>query len=172
MAVKRVLKKNTGLTDVYLEALKNYGSVNRDTGGRVISLAHYALIRVNEQEKYLTATYQAKWFDIESIPDLILDHNDMVQDALVKLREKARRQPLGFELLPEKFTIPQLKKLYDAIYQKELDRRNFRKRVLSMDILIKLDEKDKTTSRKGAYLYRFDKEKYETLSAAGFNFEL
>lgn len=171
-AAKRVLKESTGLNNVYLEAFSNYGTVNRDSGGRVISLAHYALIRVDDQQKSLTATHQARWFDIDMIPDLILDHNLMVNDALDKLRRKARYQPLGFELLPKKFTIPQLKKLYDAVYQKSLDRRNFRKRILSMNILNKLDEKDKSTSKKGAYLYEFDKDKYELLTAKGFNFEL
>jgi len=89
---------------------------------------------------------------------------------LEELRRKARYQPIGFELLPEKFTIPQLKNFYDSIYQKELDRRNFRKRILAMDILKKLDEKDKSTSRKGAFLYQFDKKKYKKLVAEGFNF--
>jgi ADP-ribose pyrophosphatase YjhB (NUDIX family) len=171
-AAKRVLKESTGLNNVYLEASKNYGAVNRDAGGRVVSLAHYALIRIEEQEKKLTTTHQAHWFDIDTIPALILDHNEMVEDALEKLRRKARYQLLGFELLPKRFTIPQLKKLYDAIYQKDLDRRNFRKRILSMNILKKLTEKDKSTSKKGAYLYEFDKEKYEQLMKEGFNFEL
>lgn len=171
-AAKRVLKESTGLDKVYLEASKNYGAINRDAGGRVISLTHYALIRIEEQEKKLTATHQAHWFDINAIPSLILDHNKMVEDALEKLRRKARYQPLGFELLPKRFTIPQLKKLYDAIYQRDLDRRNFRKRILSMNILKKLAEKDKSTSKKGAYLYEFDKEKYEQLMKEDFNFEL
>lgn len=172
MAANRVLEMSTGLTGVFMELVGNYGAVNRDSGSRVISLAHYALMRIDQQEKYLTETHQARWFDIDNIPNLILDHNQMITDALEKLRRKARYQPLGFELLPKKFTIPQLKKLYDAIYQKDLDRRNFRKRILSMNILKKLDEKDKSTSKKGAYLYEFDKEKYEALTAEGFNFVL
>lgn len=171
-AANRVLQMSTGLTGVFMELVGNYGEVNRDTGNRVISLAHYALIRIDDQEKLLTETHQAQWFDIDAIPELILDHNQMVNDALKKLKRKARYQPLGFELLPTKFTIPQLKKLYDAIYQKDLDRRNFRKRILSMNILKKLDEKDKSTSKKGAYLYEFDKEKYAALTAEGFNFVL
>ncbi len=171
-AANRVLKMSTGLTGVFMELAGNYGDINRDSGDRVISLAHYALLRINEQEKCLTETHQAQWFNIDSIPNLILDHNQMVNDALKKLRRKVRFQPLGFELLPKKFTIPQLKKLYDAIYQKDLDRRNFRKRILSMNILKKLDEKDKSTSKKGAYLYEFDKAKYEALTAENFNFVL
>jgi 8-oxo-dGTP diphosphatase len=171
-AANRILLESTGIKDVFLKELGSYSDVNRDSGARVISIAHYALIRLEETQKQLTETYQAHWIDIDSIPDLILDHNIMVLNALDKLRKKARYQPIGFELLPEKFTIPQLKAFYDAIYQKELDRRNFRKRILSMNILEKLEEKDKSTSRKGAFLYRFDKKKYENLTAKGFNFEL
>ena len=96
----------------------------------------------------------------------------ITQDALDKLRRKARHQPIGFELLPEKFTIPQLQKLYEAIYQRELDPRNFRKKALSLKVLVKLDEKDKSGSKRGAFLYRFDAEKYEELLQSGYNFEI
>lgn len=171
-AAKRVLYEYTGLEDVFLEELGCYGKHDRDPGARVISMAHYALIRLDEQKKELVESHQAHWFDVDAIPDLILDHGHMVKHALDKLMRKARYQPIGFELLPEKFTIPQLKIFYDAIYQKELDRRNFRKRILSMGILKKLEEKDKSSSKKGAFLYQFDKERYEELSAAGFNFEI
>ena len=171
-AANRVLKEYTGLQNVFLEELGCYGTTKRDPGDRVVSIAHFALIRLETQELELAESHEAHWFDVDKIPSLILDHNDMVKHALEKLRRKARYQPIGFELLPEKFTIPQLKIFYDAIYQKELDRRNFRKRILAMDILKKLDEKDKTTSKKGAYLYQFDKKQYEKLVAKGFNFEL
>lgn len=171
-AAQRVLYESTGLADVFLEELGCYGAEDRDPGARVISMAHYALIRLDEHEEQLAASHQARWFDVDAIPPLVLDHSQMVAHALEKLRRKARYQPIGFELLPEKFTIPQLKIFYESIYQKELDRRNFRKRMLSMGILKKLEEKDKTTSKKGAFLYQFDKEKYEALSAAGFNFEV
>ena len=171
-AASRILEEYTGLKNVFLEELGCYGHPERDPGGRVISIAHYALIRAIEQDKDLAEKYQAHWFDFDQLPALILDHRKMVDNALEKLRRKARYHPIGFELLPEKFTIPRLKILYDAIYQKELDRRNFRKKILSMNILEKLDEKDKTSSRKGAFLYRFDKAKYEELSGKGFDFEL
>jgi len=103
---------------------------------------------------------------------LILDHHQMIQDALALLRSKARYRPIGFELLPEKFTIPQLRTLYEAIYQRTLDRRNFRKKILSMDILEKLTEKDKTTSKKGAFLYKFKEEKYQIMIEKGIDFDL
>ena len=171
-AAARVLKESTGLEDVFMEELGCYGAVERDPAARVISIAHYSLIRLNESNEALDEAHHAQWFDLDMIPDLILDHNEMVADALQKLRKKARYQPIGFELLPKKFTIPQLKTFYDSIYQKSLDRRNFRKRILAMGILKKLDEKDKSTSKKGAFLYQFDKKAYERLVAKGFNFEL
>lgn len=171
-AAARVLEESTGLSNVYLEELGCYGERDRDPGARVISIAHTALIRISEHEHQINDLFQAQWFEVDAIPPLILDHTEMVRQALETLRQKARYQPLGFELLPEKFTIPQLKTFYDAIYQKELDRRNFRKRILSMNILEKLEEKDKSSSKKGAYLYRFDQAKYEELSAKGINFEL
>ncbi len=171
-AAKRVLEESTGLKNIYLDELAVYGNVDRDIGARVISVAHYALIRINEQQKKVIENYEAEWFNIEDIPPLILDHSKMVTRALARLRRKTKTQPLGFELLPEQFTIPQLKALYDGIFQKDLDKRNFRKKVLAMKILEKLDVKDKSNSKKGAFLYQFNKEKYEQLSAKGFNFDL
>jgi 8-oxo-dGTP diphosphatase len=96
----------------------------------------------------------------------------MVEKGLRRLRRRASSEPIGFELLPKEFTIPQLQALYEAIFQSRLDKRNFRKKILSMNILIKLEEKDKTTSRKGAYLYRFDGKKYKKLMEGGYNFTI
>lgn len=171
-AAQRVLKEITGLKNVYMEELRTYGAAERDPGFRCISIAHYALIRINDYDRKLVEKHGAHWYDIDEVPDLVLDHNQMVQDALERLKQKARYQPLGFELLPEKFTIPQLQQLYEAIYQKELDGRNFRKKVLSHNVLIKLDEKDKTTSRRGAFLYKFDHQTYRKLMKSGYNFEI
>lgn len=171
-AAGRVLGESTGLSDIYMEPLGCYGTVDRDPGDRVISVAYFALIRLGEEEVQITNTHQAHWFGLNNIPNLILDHRQMVEDALEKLRRKARDQPVGFELLPEKFTIPQLKKLYDAIYQQTFDRRNFRKKILSMNVLEKLNEKDKASSRKGAFLYRFDQAQYEEMVEKGVNFSL
>ena len=171
-AAARVLEEYTGLTNIYLDELAVYGNTDRDTGGRVISVAHYALIRINEQDKKVIKDYEAKWFDIDDVPSLILDHNEMVSRALNRLRAKTKTKPIGFSLLPKQFTIPQLKALYDGIFQKDLDKRNFRKKVLAMGIVEKLDIKDKTTSKKGAYLYRFNQKEYERLLKKGFNFDL
>lgn len=171
-AAGRVLRQTTGLENIYMEQLACYGNVRRDTGARVISMAYYALIRITEHDHFLAQQYAAHWLELHQIPELIFDHRQMIADALKKLRENAHFHPIGFELLPEKFTLSQLRSLYEEIYQHELDKRNFRKKILSMNILEKLEEKDKTTSKKGAYLYRFDKEQYEELKRRGFVFEI
>ena len=171
-AAKRVLEEITGLDSVFFEQSKTYGKAERDYGYRCISVAQYALVRVDEYDKELVEKHGAFWYTVKDLPKLVLDHDDMVKDALDKLRRKARYQPIGFELLPEKFTIPQLQSLYEAIYQRELDPRNFRKKVLSLNVLKKLNEKDKTTSKRGAYLYTFDYKNYQKLLLSGFNFEI
>tara|TARA_R100000935_G_scaffold52281_1_gene79358 strand:+ start:895 stop:1596 length:702 start_codon:yes stop_codon:yes gene_type:complete len=170
-AAQRVLEEITGLKDIFMEQSRSYGAAQRDPGYRCISIAQYALIRINDYDKELVEKHGAHWYEIEELPNLVLDHNQMVMDALEKLKQKARYQPIGFELLPEKFTIPQLQQLYEAIYQNELDARNFRKKVLSHNVLIKLDEKDKT-SRRGAFLYKFDHGTYQKLIKSGYNFEI
>jgi len=171
-AAKRVLAEITGLKNVFMEELKAYGKADRDPGFRCISIGQYALIRIEDYDKKLIEIHGAHWYELDEIPNLVLDHNQMVQDALGRLRRKARYQPIGFELLPEKFTIPQLQQLYEAIYQIELDARNFRKKVLSYNVLIKLEEKDKSSSKRGAFLYKFDDVNYQKLHKSGYNFEI
>ena len=170
-AAKRVLKELTGLEDVYLKELKCYSALDRDPGDRCVSIAHYALINIEQQPGgNIIDEDRASWFDVGEMPDLVLDHNLMVRDALQVLKVEARRQPIGFELLPDEFTIPQLQSLYEAIHGKALDPRNFRKKVTSFNFLIKTDKKDFSSSRKGAYLYRFDLGKYNELLRAGYDF--
>jgi len=171
-AAERVLEESTGLSEVYLEELGSFGQVDRDPGARVLSLVYSALIRIEEYDVDLVERHGAKWFDYDKIPQLILDHNQMVDLAIQKLRRKAKYQPLGFELLPEKFTIPQLQLLYECIFQRKLDKRNFRRKILRMNILKKLEEKDKLHSKKGAFLYEFDRQKYEGLQEKGILFEI
>jgi len=168
----RILNNLTGLNDIYLEQLYTYGEMNRDPGERVLSTAYYALINAEDYHLPINRESTAKWFPIEKIPALVFDHNIMVDKAMRRLRRKSLSQPIGFELLSEKFTIPQLQKLYEGIHQRDLDKRNFRKKILSMGLLKKLDEKQKSGSRKGAYYYRFDKEKYDDLVSRGFHFEI
>ncbi|MGB8374303.1 MAG: NUDIX domain-containing protein, partial [Salegentibacter sp.] len=171
-AAKRVLTEITGLENVFMEQLQAYGAADRDPGYRCLSVAQFALIRIDEYDEELVERYGAHWFEIDQLPDLVLDHDQMVADAMNRLKQKARYRPIGFELLPEKFTIPQLQLLYEAIYQRKLDARNFRKKLLSLNLLIKLDEKDKSTSRRGAFLYKFDYENYHKLLKSGYNFEI
>ena len=171
-AAARILESLTGLRDIYLEQLYTYGDPDRDPGGRVISVAYYALIRTDKLDREAGNRYSARWFSFDSLPMLVFDHSEMVDKAMKRLRRKSLIQPVGFELLPEKFTLTQLQKLYEAIHHRKLDKRNFRKSILSMDVLTKLDEKDRLNSRRGAWLYRFDKEKYDRLIRSGDHFEL
>jgi len=156
----RILHNLTGLEDVYLEQLKGFGKVDRDPVDRTISIAYYALINIHDHDDKLLRKFSAKWFPVQDLPDLIFDHREMVEVAMARLRQKASNQPVGFELLPEKFTLPELQQLYEAIYETNLDKRNFRRRILSMNVLEKTDKKQKKYSKKGAYLYTFNKSKY------------
>ncbi len=171
-AAERVLFKLTGLCNVFLEQLQGYGEIERDPGERVISIAYYALINIDDYDEELAQQYNAKWFPINNFPKLIFDHNIMVDKALRRLQRKAQNQPIGFELIPPKFTIPQLQRLYEAIFRKEFDKRNFRKKILSFHVLKKLEEKDRESSKKGAYLYQFDQKEYNRLLNSGYNFEV
>jgi len=171
-AAKRILIQLTGLSDVYMEQLYTFGEVDRDPGDRIISVAYFALIKIDDSDLELVKSHGATWIPISAMPQLIFDHSAMIDRALKKLQIRARTQPIGFELLPDKFTIPQLQGLYEAIYNKALDKRNFRRKLLAMDLLEKLEEKEKESSRKGAWYYRFDAQKYDDLLKRGFNFEL
>jgi 8-oxo-dGTP diphosphatase len=171
-AAARILEELTGLRGIYLEQLHSYGNPDRDPGGRVISVAYYALIKTDKLNEEMGNKFSACWFSLDSVPPLVFDHTEMVEKAIKRLRRKSLIQPVGFELLPEKFTLTQLQRLYEAVHQRELDKRNFRKRVLSMNVLTRLEEKDKINSRRGAWLYRFDCEKYNRLINSGDNFEL
>jgi len=159
--VARVVYEYTGIENVYLEQVGAYGDVGRDIAGRVISIVYYALIDMELFDETLMRKYDAEWVNINQVGALILDHNRFLNDTLRLMRRRTATRPVGFNLLPEKFTLPQLQSLYEAIYQTSLDKRNFRKKIFEMDILEKLDEKDKNASKRGAYYYRFNKEKYD-----------
>jgi hypothetical protein len=171
-AAKRITASLTGLDQVYLEQLYIFGDVGRDPGGRIISVSYYALIKIDDSDNEILHRNGAEWFSIQDYPELIFDHPRMIETALNRLRRRCRTQPIGFELLPEKFTIPQLQSLYEAIFMTPLDKRNFRKKILYMNLLDKLEEKDRKNSKKGAYFYRFNKEKYLDFTQKGFSFEV
>jgi 8-oxo-dGTP diphosphatase len=169
-AASRVLNELTGLEDIYLEQLGAYSDVYRDTAGRVISIAYYALIDSDRFDDSYETLFHGKWFELNKVPELIFDHNIMVDRALKRLRRRCRTQPVGLELLPDKFTLPQLLKVYEAIYQQDFDKRNFRKKILSFGVLKRLEVKDREGSKKGAFLYEFDKEKYKEMIERGIEF--
>ena len=171
-AANRILHELTGLKNIYMEELQTYGEIERDPARRVISVAYYALIPSHRYSDDYSRQYGATWVSLKDLPTLIMDHDVMVEKGLIRLQRRASSQPIGFKLLPKEFTIPQLQALYEAIYQSRLDKRNFRKKILTMGVLIKLEEKDKSTSRKGAFLYRFDKRKYQKLVDGGYNFTI
>lgn len=166
-AAERVLCKLTGLSDLYMEQVYTFGDTDRDPGERALSVAYFALINVKDYENKLSSEYNASWFPFDQMPEVIFDHAEMVRKAYRMLKKRVAYQPIGFELLPKKFTIPQLQSLYEAIHQEPLDKRNFRKKIVETGLLEKLDEKEKTSSRKGAFLYKFNKEKYRDLAEQG-----
>jgi len=174
-AASRILHELSNLDNIFMEQLHSFGDVGRDSGDRVISVAYWSLIKPDtdlSSRKLRIDGHVTRWMDIDPLPKLVLDHTEMVKLALKKLKERTRFKPIGLELLPEEFTLPQLLKVYDAILQKPLDDRNFRKKILKSRLLIRLDKKDKSSSRKGAYLYKFDYEKYQELLKEGYLFEI
>ncbi|GAC1444463.1 MAG: NUDIX domain-containing protein [Sediminibacterium sp.] len=169
-AAGRILNELTGLSDIYMEQLSCFGNADRDPGGRVVSMAYFALIKIDDYAASLMETHNARWFELNKIPRLIFDHKQMVKLAKERLQQKVSNHPIGFELLPDKFTLPQLQNLYEAIYDTPLDKRNFTRKILSLDILNKLKEKEKESSKKGAFYYMFDKAKYKKLENEGVRF--
>ncbi len=162
-AAQRVLKQLTGLENVYLEQLFAFGDPDRDPLERTASIAYFALIDISKYQKQLSGDFHAEWVALNKIPSLIFDHKQMIQMAKEKLRYKAAFHPVLFELLPAKFTLPQLQNLYEGVYESMLDKRNFSRKILSTGLLLKQKQKDKGGSKKGAYYYKLDKKKYQYL---------
>jgi len=163
-AASRVLKNISSLQDIYMEQVKTYSAPDRDPGGRVISVAFFALINMTSEHLIRVQQSEAKWVNINSRPNLIFDHHKMVDDALVKLRAKASHEFIIKSLLPDKFTLLQLRELYNALFQMELDPGNFRKKILSTNVLEKLEEKNFDESKKGAHYFKFREEQVESFS--------
>lgn len=155
-AASRVLKKLTGLENVYMEQCSVFGDPERETNDRVVSICYFALIDTQQYKHILSDDYEAKWFPLQQHPTLIFDHEQMISSAQHRLRMKAALYPILFELLPEKFTIPQIAALYEGVYNIELDKRNFSRKLLSSGLIIKLQEKDKENSKKGAYYFKLN----------------
>ncbi len=163
-AASRVLEKITSLDDIFMEQVRVYSSPTRDSGGRVVSVGFFALIRMTNERVVNAERKGAKWININNLPKLIFDHNEMVQDALSRLRQKATHEFIIKSLLPEKFTISQLRELYNALFQHEFDPGNFRKKLLTMNVITKLSERNFEESKKGAHYYKFKKEKINGFS--------
>lgn len=153
-AAARILKQTTGLGHIFLEQVEAFSAPNRDPEARVISLAYYALIRIDLHDEECVRENGAFWVPVRQLPNLIFDHKEMFEKALAKLQQKAVYSLAGLELLPERFTLIQLRKLYEAIFQREFDPGNFRKKILSLGALERLEEKDVSESRKGAFYYK------------------
>ncbi len=172
-AAKRLLSEKTGVHGVYIEQLFTFSETGRDPRERIVSVTYYAL--VNKSQVELLAgrdTVEASWFRVSEIPELGFDHREIVRMAVERLKGKVRYQPVGFELLDEKFTLSQLQVLYEAILGSSIDKRNFRKKILGMGLLEQLDEKEQNVARKAAFYYRFDNKAYAELTRKGFHFEL
>ena len=172
-AGRRELVEETGLKDVFLEQLYTFGEVNRDPRERVVSVAYYALVKLSDHRaKAATDAANAQWFPISKLPKLAFDHAAILRTALARLQGKVRYQPIGFELLPPRFTLSELQHLYEAVLGTDLDKRNFRKKVLGFELLTPLKESQMSGRHRPAQLFRFNAEKYQKLAKQGLNFEL
>ncbi len=181
-AAERVLEELTGLKNVFLQQVRSFGKIDRHPAGRVITVGYFALIKIKDYKIQAGSTglaRRAEWHSFKELGELAFDHNEVVAYAFEMLKRRVRTQPIGFELLPPKFTLTQLQHLYEAILlsdappeENKLDKRNFRKKILSMNLLVDLNEVQEGVAHRPAKLYRFDKEKYRELENAGFSYEL
>ncbi|MEO8270891.1 MAG: NUDIX domain-containing protein [Aureliella sp.] len=172
-AARRELQEETGLEKVFLEQLYTFGELHRDPRERVISVAWYSLVRLSDHRvKAATDARDAAWFGLHDLPQLAFDHDRILEFAYQRLQNRVRYQPIGFELLPQKFTLTQLQKLYEKILDRTLDKRNFRKKILGMNILQELDEVEADVAHRAARLYRFNKLRYRHMVKQGVNFEI
>jgi 8-oxo-dGTP diphosphatase len=171
-AAQRIVYELTSLDNIYLEQLKAFTNPDRVPERRVVTIGYYTLVnREDYNIKASLSVIEAKWYKIDRIPDLIFDHNEILNFSLMQLRNRVRQAPIGFNLLPEKFTLLQLMHLYEEILGIELDKSNFRRKILHMKLLVALDEKQQDVSHRAAKLYKFDSEIYKKLTEKGFNFE-
>ncbi len=170
---KRILLEKAGIKNMFIEQLYTFSDIDRDPRERIISVAYFAL--VNKHQYELVAgrdTIKAEWFEISNLPKLGFDHGKIVKTAIQRLKGKVSYQPIGFELLDEKFTLTQLQAVYESILGTSIDKRNFRKKILGMGLLLALEEKEKNVARKAARFYKFDNKAYKDLTQKGFHFEI
>lgn len=172
-AARRELREEAGLTKAFLEQLYTFGDPRRDPRKRVVTVAYYALVALRDESLQAgTDAERAAWFEVTDLPRLAFDHQTIFETALTRLKGKVRYQPVGFELLPEKFTLSALQHLYESVLERTLDKRNFRKKLLQLDILEETDDFEEDVAHRAARLYRFDRQKYQRHLARGLTFEL
>ncbi len=173
-AAYRVLMEITGLRHVYLEQVETFGKVDRHPSGRVITVAYFSLVKIDEYNQFQPSSIaeEISWHSVSKLKNLAFDHKDILLACFNRLKRRVRTYPVGFELLPPKFTLTELQHLYEAILEVTLDKRNFRKKILSMNLLVDLKETQEGVAHRPARLYKFDKQKYEAFTANGYNFEL
>ena len=159
-AASRTLQTLTGLNHLYMQQVGAFGSVDRDPGERVISVAYYALINVKDYDEKLRKNHGLEWVSLDALPMLYSDHNKMVTEAIKIMRQKVKTEPISFRLLPPLFTLTQLQRVYEAVLNEEVDKRNFRKRIKEIDYIEKTELMDKKSSKRGAFLYRFNRKAY------------
>jgi 8-oxo-dGTP diphosphatase len=168
-AARRELAEETGIGEVFLEQLYTFGEPGRDPRGRVITVAYYALAKLADfKVEAATDAAAAAWHPLGDLPALAFDHRAIVDTAVARVRGKVRYRPIGFELLPPRFTLTQLQRLYEIILERPLDKRNFRKKILALDLVVETDEVQRGVRHRAARLYRFDRKKYERLAKQGF----
>jgi 8-oxo-dGTP diphosphatase len=170
-AARRELEEETGLADLFLEQLYTFGRPDRDPRGRVVSVAYYALVNLAGREVHAASDASAaEWFPVDALPPLAFDHAEILASALDRLRGKVRYAPLGFELLPRRFTLTELQRLYEIILGRTLDKRNFRRKIQAMELLVDTGETQRGKAHRAARLYRFDRRRYRQLDREGFSF--
>jgi 8-oxo-dGTP diphosphatase len=172
-AARRELREETGVERLFLEQLYTFGALDRDPRERVVSVAYYGLVKLGDHRvRAATDAASAAWFAASDLPRLAFDHDEIARVALARLKRKVRQQPIGFELLPGKFTLSQLQQMYETILERPLDKRNFRKKLMTLELLEELDEVEQDVAHRAARLYRFDERRYRALTKKGFVFEL
>ena len=172
-AARRELAEEAGVTDIYLEQLYTFGALDRDPRERVVTVAYFALAKLSDHRiRAATDAMGVGWFSLDELPKLAFDHAEVVTTARDRLRGKVRYAPVGFELLPPRFSLTQLQRLYEIILGTDLDKRNFRKKILAMDLIVETDEVEQNVRHRAARLYRFDRRKYDRLAKHGFSFAI
>ena len=172
-AARRELREEAGVEHAFLEQLYTFGELERDPRERVVTVAYYALVKLGDHTiRAATDAEGVAWFALDHLPPLAFDHRRIIEVAHERLRGKVRWAPIGFELLPPRFTLTQLQRLYELVLGTDLDKRNFRKKILSMDLLVETDELETGVAHRAARLYKFDRKKYDKLARQGFSFAL